>query len=889
MVWLQTLGSPVLYDDERAPIGGAGGHRRTIGLLSVLVVAGDGGMTRDKLAGLFWPDFEQKRARHSVTQALYTARKAAGHEDLFEANEDVRLNFARIGSDLREFEDRLSQGDDEGAVELYRGPFLDGFYLRSPEFDMWLTQERTRIEALAISALDRLINRFENEGDIAKALVYARRKATLRPTDGNAVIYVMRLLSATGDRPAALEEARRYAAILREHYDMAPDSAVVDFTKEILAEGPDEVLPDIVRTGRLTPSPAKVFSAAEPSTRSSKRTRSWLGPVALVVVLLAVTGILLQREQRSGPVVLTPLEQRTMIAPFRVNTSDAQLGYLSDGLIELLATRLADDSADRAMDAGAMIRAWRGARISSTNNGLDVILPVAAKLNAKRIVVGSVVGIPSRISISASVVDVATQRALAQANVEGSTDTLAALVDGLARRLLLAQSEPDEALADRMTESLPALRDYLRGTAAYARGDYALSETFYGNALKRDSAFALAAIKLGMAAGRMADFEAQRIAFDQAWRTQTNLGSKDRAFILAQLGPRYPLPSPLRDVIAAWNRAARLAPERPEVWTGLAMALQEFRTTQHVGDSDAIIAALSRAIELDPAYVSANVLFRRLTGDYTDQRTAWRDSIRILGPARLRSVALTSQYNRFGTSEADSALRFLLGKAADADDALTLLTGLHSSALSRGDAPEALELTRRMQRIRPAGRAHLRLRILDALYSTHDSASADQAARELQALTSSDVPAAAADNCVLAQWHIWRGDFKSAGKLADKLDTQPPETPILAGAQPQVCASLVRAQLSVNTHADDAADRLKTFESYAFLNSGFGDLTAYANIAAAELHRKLTGAADALSAIRRRPEGALVWPRYLESSIAIEKSLCETVGTADDPSCVALR
>jgi len=74
MIRLRTFGGAVLYAEDGTPMGGAAARRRTLGLLSVLAVAGDAGLSRDKLVGLFWPDVEARRARHSLTQALYVAR-----------------------------------------------------------------------------------------------------------------------------------------------------------------------------------------------------------------------------------------------------------------------------------------------------------------------------------------------------------------------------------------------------------------------------------------------------------------------------------------------------------------------------------------------------------------------------------------------------------------------------------------------------------------------------------------------------------------------------------------------------------------------------------------------------------------------------------------------
>ena len=179
-----------------------------------------------------------------------------------------------------------------------------------------------------------------------------------------------------------------------------------------------------------------------------------------------------------------------------------------------------------------------------------------------------------------------------------------------------------------------------------------------------------------------------------------------------------------------------------------------------------------------------------------------------------------------------------------------------------------------MQRLRPAGRAHLRLRILDALYYTRDSTSASTAAGELQMMTTVGLPGAAADNCVLAQWRVWRGELEDTRRLLDVLKTQSEETPMLAGVQPAVCVPLVEAQLSVAARESEAAARVRTFDAFAFTSSGAGDLTAYANIAAAEMHQKLNAPQDALAAIRRGPWGAFVWPRYRDASSRLERELC---------------
>src|SRR5215468_6968923 len=112
MFWFQTFGGPVLLDDEGQALLGGAAQRRTLGVLSVLAVAGRSGLTRDKLIGILWPESPTRLARHSLTQALYSARKALDCDDLFLGSEDLRLNPERIRTDIEALEAALATCDD---------------------------------------------------------------------------------------------------------------------------------------------------------------------------------------------------------------------------------------------------------------------------------------------------------------------------------------------------------------------------------------------------------------------------------------------------------------------------------------------------------------------------------------------------------------------------------------------------------------------------------------------------------------------------------------------------------------------------------------------------------------------------------------------------------
>ena len=224
--------------DSGEALTGAAAQRRTLALLAALAVAGEGGLSRDKIVGLLWPESDAERARHSLTQALYAARRALGADDLFVVNADVRLNRQRIGSDVSEFEAALDAGDLDRAVALYEGPFLDGFYLSgSPEFEHWASLQRDRLEGLVSAALERLAEAAESAGEYRRAVEWRRRISSIRPFDSGNAIKLMTALAESGDRAGALQHARVHEVLLREQLDLEPDVGVLALARKLRETG----------------------------------------------------------------------------------------------------------------------------------------------------------------------------------------------------------------------------------------------------------------------------------------------------------------------------------------------------------------------------------------------------------------------------------------------------------------------------------------------------------------------------------------------------------------------------------------------------------------------------------------------------------------------------
>ena len=939
MLRLQTLGSVFVAADSGQPLVGAASQRRTLALLAALAIAGEGGLSRDKIVGLLWPETDSERARHSLTQALYAARRALEADDLFTVNADVRLNRQRLVCDVNELEAALDSGDLERAVALYTGPFLDGFFLSgAPEFEKWSSLQRWRLEARVAEALERLAEAAETNGDSRRATEWRKRISAIRPLDSSNTVKLMRALVESGDRAGALQHARVHELLLKEQLDLEPDVAVLVLAKKLrepsqpIAADRGDVGTEPGRAGLLQDSsPVEPLDSASTQRNPftawvpKKWTRPWRLPAAAILMLAVLaTAVMIIRGPRSAPGVAQPqLPQKVVVAPFRVAGAASSLGYLRDGIVELLSTRLADDTAARAVDAGAVLGAWEGAGFTTAAAvPRNSVVKLAARLGAERVVIGSVVGTPSRLILRASVVAVPSAEVKGEAVVEGPADSISALIDGLAAKLLVSQAGEDERLASYTTASLPALRAYLSGQAAFRTDDYAGAVRRYEAALKLDPTFALAALRLAMAADRRNDDEKRRTGVALAWTSREALSERDLAMLVAFGGPGYPMPSSAPAQLAAWRRLVDLAPNDAGSWYTLGARLfhEGALAGMPEGESRAT-ASLERALSIDPDYAPARLLLVHLAttrgssradgrdldtalvgpldslapfsrwrvalarGDTAERRRV-RGSLQRLDPANLRAMAMASQFDGHGVADGAHAMEILGARTTRRADRLDVLLARHSMAVQQGRPQAALDVTTRVAALRLGSHAHLRLRVLDALYAEGDSAAAASATRELGMLPSGGLAAGAftfdtrlADLCVLSQWRISRGDTTGMEVAIDALRragaTIRPLPPV--SAAPGACAELLNGSLVALTRRGDALAHIEHLDSLALTSQTAGDAIAYAPILIARLYERLGHPGRALHAIRKRSYMS-GWPRYLAAAWLEEGRLAQLVG-----------
>ncbi len=959
---------------DGVPLGGAAAQRRLLALLAILAAAGKGGASRDRILALLWPEGDPDRARHALTQSLYHARRNLGADDLIlPAGGDLRLNPERITSDLEELEEAARTGDHARVAAAYQGPFLDGFFLAgSADFERWTSEQRDRLARIAADSLDALASAAESRNDYAESVQWRRRRVTIDPLDTQATLRLLAALSAAGDRTGALQHARVYEALVRDELDVAPDPAVMAAVARIRREMEEAPIPapapmrpvpapaavegpaptpalamrvaDGPPTGTLEP-PEEITDAAPPDQgepprrwqpiasqprppgHQARRVR-WILGAFLLALFGAAVGWRIRHASNASP-TLRSLEQPILVAPFRIAGASEELNYLRDGMVELLSMRLADDSSEHAIDPAAVLRAWADAGLGTLADvPRDSALSVAARLGAGHLVLGSVVGSPARVVLSATLIDVRTRRSVAEGRVEGSTDSLATLVDGLAARLLASEAGEAERLGVQSTASVQALRAYLDGRAAEEAGEYLPASRAFERAVEIDSTFTVAAFHLALVADRLNNAEQHDRGLALAWAKREELTARDEAHLVAFAGPRYPDPSPAVEQLAAWERAVSLAPDRADVWLELG---ERFFYEGAVLGVDSAVArarqAFGRALELSPGSARARRYLVLSAARMQDHQAlaklatpaALRDSLGPLSPfvrwrvalelgderglaavravlprlddANLRAIAMSAQYEprspgAMGDARRAMAIRVL--RAQRRSELLDALLAEHSAALNSGRTAQALALTEQIGDLQPGSRAHLRLRMLDGLYGGGDTAAAHQAATQLAVTADATLPSEArareiqlADACVLAQWRIARGQLAGVkAMVAQQADAGMTREMVAVGAAPGACAALLEAQLAVAAQRKDAMRKVQQVDSLMLSGPAVSDAGSYAPLLVSRLYEALGDRRKALTAVRRRPF-MTGWPRYEVAHLTQEARMAAGVGESE--------
>jgi tetratricopeptide (TPR) repeat protein len=673
------------------------------------------------------------------------------------------------------------------------------------------------------------------------------------------------------------------------------------------------------------PHETTVASSAKSPSRARRRTGALAaGGLALVLALVAYL---------RWPQPAVALDANLVaVVPFRVGGAAPELGYLREGMIDLVAARLTGEGGARAADPRAVMAAWRQAASSEADDLPErAALGLARGLGAGQLLLGGVVGTPGHVALNASLLPVSGGSARAEARVEGATDSLPQLVDRLIAQLITEGAGGSSGLDGLVNTPLPALRFYLEGQAAQRRAEYADAVARFAQALDVDSTFALAGMALASAAGWTNAPGAGRRGLERAWASRERLSERDKALVMAEVGPAYPATSTLVQHLDAWERAVDLAPDQPDRWYELGdvyfhdgpylrieatrrRAAEAFRRSVALDSNTAALGHLLEVAVLD----GDTAAVRRLGALYLARDTSgellgfyrWRIAEGLRDDSAL--TALRAEYRRMPLQslwrimnhpvldgrrleDADSAAAAIRAVAGRGSDWQRSKTYLHAFEVNRGRPARALADTAGSDETEYGPHAALYQRVLDALYGNGDSVGAAQAARELARRESAERSVAQTDLCVATLWRLGLGEGDGAALAISRLRRRAPGDSPQSVTTSTICAALLEAKLAGSGPAVDRLDGVirsgpggqRNGPPVAFTLSpayvrstigispcGFED---FVNLEVARLRERQGDLRAALAAVRRRPY-AYHLSDYLAAHLRAEGRLAALTG-----------
>ncbi len=226
MLRLETFGALRLIDASGTPVVT---QPFRLGLLALVASAGDRGIRRDKLLAALWPESATDGARHALHQVLHAIRRQTDDE-IFLGTDPLRLNPSIVSSDVWEFERALTRDHRTDALAIYRGPYLDGFFLvDSPGFEEWSEQERSRLAAEHARALSQTAKEAARLGQHTLEIDCWRRLLVLEPLSERTALGLIRALVSAGDVAEATRYAREFEALVRRELGTAPATDLASF------------------------------------------------------------------------------------------------------------------------------------------------------------------------------------------------------------------------------------------------------------------------------------------------------------------------------------------------------------------------------------------------------------------------------------------------------------------------------------------------------------------------------------------------------------------------------------------------------------------------------------------------------------------------------------
>jgi DNA-binding SARP family transcriptional activator/TolB-like protein len=467
------------------------------------------------------------------------------------------LDPARVAIDVVEFEAALGRGDLAGAIDLYRGPFLDGVVLAGAgavEFERWAEEERAVLARSHRDALRTLAITARDVGDHTAGVRWAQAWATADPLAAPAAAALVGALVAAGDVSGAVRACRAHQVLVRAELGVEPDPSVAAALEPARSAvplykagdgsrmleppcAPAEAFADSLPTPRATPAvgpyvgmPAPTISAevdASPRTTApvpapSARERSprWRADRTRGVVI-GTAGVLFGAVLASAWAAgwqddaADAGERSVVVAPFTNETGDTALAPLGRVTADWVAHGLGTSGIAEVVPTSATFAVARHVDSVSARQGVDRVRLFATESGARLVVSGRIYRVADSVQFRAQISDGRNGRLLrALEPVTAAADAPMPGVDRLRQRVLGALAPLlDERLAAWASRagappSYAVYREFTEGIRFFTQADCRSALPHFVRAQAADTAYATALLWIAVCQGNLGQWSA---------------------------------------------------------------------------------------------------------------------------------------------------------------------------------------------------------------------------------------------------------------------------------------------------------------------------------------------------------------------------------------------
>lgn len=225
------------------------------GLLAYLLLFRHRCHPREVLAGLFWGDHSEERARSCLSTALWRLRRVLeppgtpqgtylattpSGEVGFNGDSDYWLDVAVFeqpaGRAVKQHAADLTTAEVQElkrALKLYTGELLEGFY------DEWVLRERERMRLMYLNSLASLMQYYQQHGAYEEGLACGQQILDQDPLREEVHREMIRLYLASGQRTLALRQYEACRQILTAELGIPPmEETQALYAQMVPAPGP---------------------------------------------------------------------------------------------------------------------------------------------------------------------------------------------------------------------------------------------------------------------------------------------------------------------------------------------------------------------------------------------------------------------------------------------------------------------------------------------------------------------------------------------------------------------------------------------------------------------------------------------------------------------------